>query len=140
MYKTLITYIAPTLQIKDVFMLDTLWLHSITSISLKLLSASTCMCLCPVRCLCFIACNIQVISLTRDVNIVCCMCRSYLLQHRLLRKEGDSSWECDSIECLGKHIKGEECTILASICINSWIRQHHRNKIRLIESRVEYWF
>jgi hypothetical protein len=42
-------------------------------------------------------------------------CRSDIFQHRLCSKEGDSSGRCDPSECIGKHIKGKECTVLDSI-------------------------
>lgn len=46
------------------------------------------------------------------------MGRSYILQHRLCSKEGYCSWRRDSIKRIGKHIKGEDCKSLATICRN----------------------
>lgn len=61
------------------------------------------------------------------------MDRSNILQHRLCGKEGNSGWWCDSFERIGKHIKGEECTILARTCFSSWIRlcRNQENKFYL---------
>lgn len=76
--------------------------------------------------------RVWLVSLIKDLNIVDCMGRSYLLQHRFCGQEGDCSWGCDSIECLGKHIKGEKCTNLANICVSSWVWNHRSKETNFI--------